>query len=137
MSDDPFEGAAVTPERLGGVAFLLTVPVFGYLGLLLFDDVAFGGIVGLAVGAGTFLMLPYFMYGSAARTQGLDPSGLDYTSRGAAGMALANAGIIALAMRFVFEEAVLLPLAVGAVLAVPEYLLVERFLPPVGEYEAT
>lgn len=137
MSDDPFDDAVVTPERLGVAMFLLMVPLFGYLGLVLFDDVAFGGVVGLAVGAGTFVMLPYFMYGQAGAARGIDTAGTDYSARGAAGMALANAGIIALAMRFVFEGAVLLPLAVGALAAVPDYFIMDRVLPSGGEGTAS
>lgn len=137
MTGNPYEGTVVTPERLGGAVFLLIVPVFGYLGIVLFDDVLFGGVVGLAVGAGTFLFLPYFVYGAAVEDGGIDPPSTNYSGRAAAGMALSNAGIVALAMRFVFEGAFLLPLAVGALFAVGEYFVMDRVLPPVGGGEDT
>ena len=61
MSDDPFDESAVTPERIGLAAFVLMVPAFAYLGDALFEDVLFGGLVGIALGVGTLLYLPYVL----------------------------------------------------------------------------
>ncbi|MFT4882944.1 MAG: hypothetical protein ACI8U4_000441 [Natronomonas sp.] len=135
MSNDPFEGSVLPPERLGQAAFVLTVPVFAYLGYLVFDDLLFGGLVGLVVGSGTFLYLPYFMYREAARRG--DASGFDggYARRAAFGMGLASAGMVALAGRFVFEEAYLIPFAAAAVFALVVYVPLEYALPAIDAVE--
>ncbi|WP_336135918.1 hypothetical protein [Natronomonas amylolytica] len=135
MSNDPFDESVLPPERLGQAAFVLTVPVFAYLGHLVFDDLLFGGLVGLVVGSGTFLYLPYFMYREAAARG--DASGFDggHARRAAVGMGLASGGMVALAGRFVFEEAYLIPFAVAAVLALVVYVPLDYALPAVDAAE--
>jgi hypothetical protein len=68
MTDDRSADSALTPERLGQIALVGQVPVFAYLGFLLFDDLLFGGIGGLLVGVGTMLRLPYFVRRAANRS---------------------------------------------------------------------
>ncbi|MEF8806489.1 hypothetical protein [Natronomonas sp.] len=135
MSDHPFDESVLPPERLGQAAFVLTVPVFAYLGHLVFDDLLFGGLVGLVVGSGTFLHLPYFMYREAAMRG--DTSGFDgrHARRAALGMGLAGGGMVALAGRFVFEEAYLIPFAAAAVFALVVYVPLDYALPAVDAVE--
>jgi hypothetical protein len=128
MPEDPFADTAVTPERLGRVALVAQVPIFAYLGHVLFDDVLFGGITGLLVGVGTLLHLPYFIYRSAAGSEGVEGS---YARRGAAGVALDAAGIIAIGARIAVDSAVV-ALAAAAVAALVVFVPLQYALPPVG-----
>ena len=128
MTDDSSADGALTPERLGQMAFVIQVPVFAYLGHLLFDDVLFGGIAGLLVGFGTMLHLPYFVRRSGARG-GAAPDD-SYAGRAAVGLALDAAGIVAFGSRFAVDG-FLVPLAAAAVVALVLYVPLDRFLPPV------
>ena len=128
MTDDPFADGALTPERLGQIALVTQVPIFAYLGHLLFDDVLFGGIAGLLVGFGTMLHLPYFIRRS--RSRGGAAPGDAYAGRAAIGLALDAAGIVAFGARFVVDG-LLVPLAAAAVIALVLYVPLGRFLPPV------
>ena len=128
MTDDPSADSALTPERLGQIALVGQVPAFAYLGLLLFDDVLFGGIAGLLVGFGTMLHLPYFVRRSGSR--GGPAPGDSYAGRAAVGLALDAAGIVAFGSRFV-ADGYLVPLAAAAVVALVLYVPLDRFLPPV------
>ena len=128
MTDDLSADSALTPERLGQIALVTQVPIFAYLGFLLFDDVLFGGIAGLLVGLGTMLHLPYFIRRSRSRS-GAAP-GDAYTGRAAIGLALDAAGIVALGARFAVDG-FLVPLAAAAVVALVLYIPLDRFLPPV------
>lgn len=138
MSDDPFAESTITPERIGLAAFVMMVPVFAYLGYTLFEDVLFGGLVGIALGAGTLLYLPYFLRRSVIE-QGdasADAMAGDYVRRAAAGMALSVGGFVALAGRFVLEAELLRPLLVGAVVAVLVYVPISYALPPLSALES-
>ena len=128
MTDDPSADSALTPERLGQIALVGQVPAFAYLGLLLFDDVLFGGVAGLLVGFGTMLHLPYFVRRSGSR--GGPAPGDSYADRAAVGLALDAAGIVAFGSRFV-ADGYLVPLAAAAVVALVLYIPLDRFLPPV------
>lgn len=130
MTAAPFEESAITPERLGQVALVAQVPVFAYLGHVLFDDVLFGGIAGLLVGVGTLLHLPYFLYRSAAAREGVSGVDGDYTRRAAAGLALDAAGIVAIGSRFAVDSAVV-ALAVAALAALVLFVPLQYALPPV------
>ncbi|QLD90730.1 hypothetical protein HWV07_17440 [Natronomonas salina] len=137
MSEDPFAESAVTPERIGLAAFATTVPAFAYLGHTLFDDVLFGGLVGIALGSGTLLYLPYILRRSVVE-QGdawAEAMGDGYVPRAAAGMALTVGGFVALTGRFVVEAELLRPLLVGAVVAVLVYLPISYALPPLSAFD--
>lgn len=133
--DDPFEDSTLTPERIAIVAGAMDVPVFAYLGHVLFEDLLFGALVGVLVGLGTSLFLPFFLHAEARdglegrddATGGGRTGGLHRT---AAGLALAPAGILLLAWRFVSAD-----LLVGAagvlVLVAIEYAVLSRTLPRV------
>lgn len=133
MSRDPYDESVVTPQRIAQLSFVFMVPIFAYLGYLLFDDLLFGGIVGLIVGGGQYLYLPYFMYRGAAERG--DVSNLDggYVRRAAAGIGLAGGGMVALAARFVVEGATLTPLVAGAVFALLASVPLDYALPSVDE----
>lgn len=134
MSSDPSD-SVLPPERLGRMAFVLMVPVFAYLGYTLFDDLLFGGIVGLIIGAGTFLYLPYFIYREAAQKGSVIDVDGDHTRRAAAGLGLASGGMVAIAMRFVFEDAYLIPFAVVAIYTLIVYVPLDYALPAVDADE--
>lgn len=137
MSEDPFAESAVTPERIGLAAFALTVPAFAYLGDTLFDDVLFGGLVGLVLGAGTLLYLPYFLRRSVieAGDASADAMEGDYVRRAAWGMALTVGGFVALSGRFVVQGELLRPLLVGAVVAVLVSVPIGYALPSLSALE--
>ncbi|WP_254837764.1 hypothetical protein [Natronomonas marina] len=128
MSEDPLDDGVITPERLGQLALVGNVPIFAYLGRLLFEDVLFGGVVGLLVGVGTLLHLPYFLYRSTPTAADVDGA---YARRGAAGMALDAGGVVAFGSRFVVESAAL-ALAVGGLVALVVFVPLQYALPPVG-----
>lgn len=134
MSDDPFAESAVTPERIGLAAFVLTVPAFAYLGHALFADLLLGGLAGIALGAGTLLYLPYFLRRSVIEQgdAGADAMADGYAGRAAAGMALTVGGFVVLSGGFVVEGDLLRPLLAGAVVAVVVYLPVSYALPPLA-----
>lgn len=120
MSEHPFADRAVTPERIGLATFVLMVAVFAYLGHTLFDDVLFGGLVGIVFGAGALLEVPYFAW-RAAIEEGeatVDATTADHARRAGWGMALTAGGFVALSARFVAEGEFLRPLLVGAVVVV-------------------
>ena len=129
MSADPIIDAVLTPKRLGQIALVTQVPIFAYLGFLLFDDVLFGGIAGLLIGFGTMLHLPYFVRRSGSQ-DGSAPGG-SHAGRAAVGLALDAAGIVAFGTRFAVDGS-LVPLTAAAVVALVLYVPLGRFLPPVG-----
>lgn len=137
MSEDPFEQTVLTPERLGYASFALVVPVFAYLGYTLFDDLLFGGVLGIGIGAGTFLYLPYFVRRSVIEEGDASAAAMadTYVGKAAVGMALSAGGILAFAARFVFEGAFLLPLLVGAIAAVVVYAPLSYSLPSLERIE--
>jgi hypothetical protein len=132
MSNDPSD-SVLAPERLGQVAFVLMVPVFAYLGYVLFDDLLFGGLVGLLVGAGIFLFLPYFIYREVVQKGNATDIDGGYARRAAVGIGLASGGMVAIAMRFVFEGALLLPFAVAILYTLVIYVPLDYALPAVDD----
>ncbi|WP_211693287.1 hypothetical protein [Natronomonas halophila] len=134
MSNHPSE-SVLAPERLGQAAFVLMVPVFAYLGYVLFDDLLFGGLIGLLVGSGTFLYLPYFIYREAVQQGNATDVDGDHTRRAAVGIGLASGGMVAIAMRFVFEGAYVLPFAVAIIYTLVIYVPLDYALPSVDTAE--
>ncbi|WP_254767075.1 hypothetical protein [Salinilacihabitans rarus] len=131
-SDEPFADSLLTPEHIAAVAGAFDVPVFAYVAYLLFEEPAFGALVGLLVGGGTYLFLPYFMYAEAAddaaertRTSTRPDRGFHRT---AAGLALAPAGILLLAWRFASDD-VLVGVAAVVVIAAVVYAALSRVVP--------
>jgi hypothetical protein len=134
MPNDPSD-SVLAPERLGQAAFVLMIPVFAYLGYVLFDDLLFGGLVGLLVGGGTFLYLPYFIYREIVRKGNVADVEGGYARRAAVGIGLASGGLVAIAMRFVFEGAILLPFAVAILYTLVIYVPLDYALPAVDDVE--
>ena len=137
MTDDPFAESAATPERVGLAAFALTVPVFASLGDTLFGDVLFGGLVGVVLGAGTPLELPYFLRRAAVEEgdPSADAMAGDHARRAARGMSLTVGGFVALSGRFVVEGELLRPLLVGPVAAALVSVPLGRALPSLSAVE--
>lgn len=129
MSENTPDEGPITPERLGQIALVAQVPVFAYLGHLLFDAVLFGGVAGLLVGAGTLLHLPYFVYRSADTGDGAAALEGGGDRRAAAGLALEAAGIVALGGRFAVDSAVV-ALAIGAIAGLVIFVPLQYALPP-------
>lgn len=137
MSDDPFAESTITPERIGLAAFVMMIPVFAYLGYTLFEDVLFGGLVGVVFGAGTLLELPYFLRRTAIENGDASADAMDgdYVRRAAWGLALTVGGFAALSARFVLEGEFLRPLLVGAVVAVLVSIPLGHALPSLSTLE--
>jgi len=136
MTEDPFEGSAVTPERIGQVIFVTSVPMFAYLGHLLFDDVLFGGLVGLLVGAGEFLFVPYVIRAGAENEAIADTLETDHVRRAAIGLPLASGGMVAFAGRFVVEGYILL-FAAAVLYILIAYVVLDRVLPGPSQGDST
>lgn len=137
MSEDPFAESVVTPERLGLAAFVLMVAVFASLGHTLFEDVLFGGLVGILFGAGSLLEVPYLVW-RAAIEEGeatADGTTADHARRAAWGMALTAGGFVALSARFVAEGESVRPLLVGAVVVVLVGVPLGRAFPSLSAVE--
>lgn len=120
---DAADEAQGSPELIAIAAGVVDVPVFAYLGLLLWEDPVFGAFVGIVIGLGTYLSLPAIV--AANGEQGPDePSPTDATHplrgfhRTAAGLALPPAGILLVAWRFVSDTLLLGVLATAVVAAV-------------------
>jgi hypothetical protein len=131
MTETTFDDTVVTPERIGQIALVGHAAVFASMGHLLFADVPFGGIVGLMVGLGTLLHLPYVMWRSGADEGSAAGPGVD-ARRGTAGVALDGAGIVAFGARFVLEAAhasLLVGVLAGLVAYVPLHAVLVRTTP--------
>ncbi|WP_135365393.1 hypothetical protein [Halosimplex halophilum] len=133
MSDATADDGPVGPAAVGGVAAVVTFGMLAYVTVLLFDRTALGVVVGALSGVGIFYTVPYTIrrgdpeYASDAHrnlARSFHP--------GAAGYALSGAGVVALALLFVFEDA-LLSVAVALTLALVEYVVLSRVLPRAGE----
>lgn len=136
MSEDPFEGSALTPERIGQVIFVTSVPMFAYIGHLLFEDVLFGGLVGLLVGAGEFLFFPYVLRAGSDDDTVSATLEADHVRRGTIGLPLASGGMVAFAGRFVVDG-YLVPFAVAGIYVAVAYVVLDRVLPGPGQAEPT
>lgn len=100
------EDGQLSLDLIAAVAGIVEVPVFAYLGLLLFSDLAFGSVVGVLVGLGTYLSLPAFAAGDDERSDATATpvdigDQLRQFHRTAAGLALPPAGILLLTWRLV------------------------------------
>lgn len=127
--DDPFEDGPLTPERLGIAAGAMDAAVFTYLGHVLFEDPAFGALVGGIVGLGMYLFLPSVL--TAETGDGVEERGGATAGgfhRPAAGFALGSGGIVLLATRFASVD-LLTGAAAVVVLVAIEYGVVSRLLP--------
>lgn len=136
MTEDPFEGSALTPERIGQVIFVMSVPMFAYIGHLLFGDVLFGGLVGLLVGAGEFLFVPYVLRAGSDNDALADTLEPDHVRRGTIGLPLASGGIVAFAGRFVVDG-YLVPFAAAGIYVAVSYVFLDRFLPGQSQDDTT
>ncbi|OLZ42165.1 hypothetical protein A6E15_14830 [Natrinema saccharevitans] len=129
----PTDDGGRSPELIGAGIGVLELPVFGYLGFVLFGQPVFGAFVGLVVGLGTYLSFPALVADD-------DPSDVEMTPepvgdrlrrfhRTAAGLALPPAGILLLAWRFVNENVLLGTLAtavIGLAIYAPLAVLLPR-----------
>ena len=127
MTDEPLGDSPLTPERFGQLALVAQLPVFAYLGGLVFDDLAFGAVVGLLIGGGTMLHLPELLRWAAAGDDGVRPPGGADTRRAAAGLAVDGAGIVAFAARFAVDGAALAVVA-GVVAGLGAYVALQYVL---------
>ncbi|WP_226005101.1 hypothetical protein [Natrinema salinisoli] len=124
----------LSPDLIAAVAGVVDVPVFAYLGLLLFDDLAFGAVVGVLVGLGTYLFLPAAIADDEDRGPDETPP-VDATHplrgfhRTAAGLALPPTGILLFAWRLVSDALLVGVLATLVVVAVI-YVSLAVLLPP-------
>ena len=126
MTDEPLGDSPLTPERLGQLALVAQLPVFAYLGRLVFDDLAFGAVVGLLIGGGTMLHLPELLRW-AAGDDGVRPPGGADTRCAAAGLAVDGAGIVAFAARFAVDAT--LAVVAGVVAGLGAYVALQYALP--------
>lgn len=126
------EDGHLSPELIGIAVGVLTVPVFAYLGLELFDDLPFGAFVGLVIGLGISLSAPAFVAdddrSDATATPVATGDRLRQFHRTAAGLALPPAGILLLSWRVVSENLLLGALATF-VITVAIYLPLAVLLP--------
>lgn len=130
---DPLEETVATPERLGAVATVIDVGVFTYVGSLLFGDPIFGAGVGLLVGVGTYLFLPYFLYAELledfeAELESRAGAPARGFHRTAGGIALAAGGIVLLAWRIASSD-VLAGAGVLLVVVAVLYAVLSRTMP--------
>lgn len=125
-------------EYLAAAAAVVVLPVFTYMGYLLFEDPLWGGVAGLLVAAGTYLFTPPLASAQAATMgtaggerpdAGTVGGPLGGFHRAAAGLALGMAGVAVLATGFAVPEDLLLGVLVGALVAVIAYLPLSWLLP--------
>ncbi|QLH75996.1 hypothetical protein HZS55_01150 [Halosimplex rubrum] len=133
MSETAMDDAPISPGLVGGAAGVVTFGMLASVTVLLFDRIAVAVLVGALSGVGIFYTVPYTIrradedyvrdaHRNLARS--FHP--------GAAGYALSGAGVVVLALLFVFES-LLLPVAVALTLAMAEYVVLSRVLPRAGE----
>jgi hypothetical protein len=133
MSDATMDEGPISPGLVGGGAAILTFGMLAYVTVLLFDRIAAGVLAGALSGVGIFYTVPYTIrradesYARDAH-QNLARS----FHPGAAGYALSGAGVVVMALLFVFDS-VLLPVAAALALAMAEYVVLSRALPRAGE----
>ncbi|SEW23537.1 hypothetical protein [Natrinema salifodinae] len=127
--------AGLSPNLIALAVGAVDVPVFAYVGLVLFGEAAFGAAVGLVIGLGMYLFLPAVIADDQASADDGDefepiaPSERVRTfHRTAAGLALPPAGILLLTWRFV-SDSLLIGVLVTLVLTTVIYLSLAVLLP--------
>ncbi|WP_408959767.1 hypothetical protein [Natrinema sp. 74] len=110
----------------------IDVPVFAYVSLVLFDDLAFGAFVGLVVGLGMYLLLPEIMADNGEADDEVPSVEVGTRLRGfhrtAAGLALPPAAVTLFGWRFV-SEALLMGVLVALFIAAVIYVSLAVLLP--------
>ncbi|WP_415378824.1 hypothetical protein [Halosimplex sp. TS25] len=133
MAESTMDESVISPGFVGGAAAVLTFGMLAYVTVLLFEQIAVGVLVGALSGVGIFYTVPYTI---RRADENYVRDGHENLARsfhpGAAGYALSGAGIVVLALLFVFESAVV-PVAVALALAMAEYVILSRVLPRAGE----
>ena len=133
MSDVTIDEGPISPGLVGGAAAVLTFGLLAYVTVLLFGRFAVGVFVGALSGFGIFLTVPYTIRrADESYVRDAHQNLARSFHPGAAGYALSGAGVVVLALLFVFESA-LLPVAASLALAMAEYVVLSRVLPRAGE----
>lgn len=133
QSDSADDGRG-SPQLLGLAVGAVAVPVFAYLGLLLFDELLFGAFVGVVIGLGTYLSFPALLADDDDERS--DPTATPVAvgdrirqfHRTAAGLALPPAGVLLFGWRFVSEN-ILLGVVVMSVIGLAIYVPLAVLLP--------
>lgn len=87
MSEGETNVDGTAPRLLGGVSAVMQAAAFGVIGLVALENVAYGAIVGLFAGLGSFLFFPWFLRLSAVQNESAEDLGLSETVRRAGGNA--------------------------------------------------
>ncbi|WP_123536914.1 hypothetical protein [Halosimplex salinum] len=133
MAESTLDEGVVSPGFVGGAAALVTFGMLAYVTVLLFDRLAVALVIGALSGVGMFYTIPYTIRRADENYVRDDHQNLARSFHpGAAGYALSGAGVVVLALLFVFENP-LLPIAVALALAMTEYVVLSRALPRAGE----
>ncbi|MFC7141599.1 hypothetical protein ACFQMA_17385 [Halosimplex aquaticum] len=133
MAESTMDESVVSPGFVGGAAAVVTFGALAYVTVLLFEQIAAGVLVGALSGVGIFYTVPYTIRRADESYVRDDHENLARSFHpGAAGYALSGAGIVALALMFVLENA-LLSVLVAVTLAFAEYVVLSRALPRAGE----
>ncbi|WP_436922988.1 hypothetical protein [Halosimplex amylolyticum] len=133
MAESTMDESVVSPGFVGGAAAVLTFGMLAYVTVLLFEQIAVGVLVGALSGVGMFYTVPYTIRRADESYVRDDHENLARSFHpGAAGYALSGAGVVALALMFVFEGA-LVPIAVALALSMTEYVVLSRLLPRASE----
>ena len=129
MPDDAsFEGF-VTPDRLGWLILLTFPPIYAVPAHFAFDAPLFGALVGLSMGLGVKLFLPYFMPASPAERAADTPNYGGDVRRTAAGIGLFAGGFVLFNARLV-AEGLLVPLAAATLVALAVFVPLDLMLAP-------
>ncbi|MCU4924475.1 hypothetical protein OB905_00555 [Halobacteria archaeon AArc-dxtr1] len=128
-----FENGPLTPTRIAGGAAVMDVVVFAAIGYLVFENVLVGGLSGLLVGLGVYLILPvFFQSGEDGELSDLVPENDAAPLRGfhrlAAGYALSASGIVLFASAFAEFELYIGVL--GAIVAAAVIYIAAGFVMP-------
>jgi len=126
----------VVPSLLPPIAGLFTFAALAGAGFLATESAVAAVVAGALSGSGTYLMLPYFIRRAAVQNGELsedDLGGEENLARGglhpgAAGYAFSTAGMVVIALMFVFEDP-LIAIPAGVALPVLEYAVLSRVLP--------
>lgn len=132
MTGSTLDEGPITPGHVGGVAAAVTFGTLAYVTVLLFGQLAVGVLVGALSGVGIFYTVPYTIRRGDESYVREEHQTLSRSFHpGAAGYAFSGAGVVALALLFVLDEA-LLALLLAVTLAMVEYVVLSRVLPRAG-----